>query len=502
MLSARRSLAAGIVAGAAVSSGGAPARAEDLALAYTTPAAPNYLRAAIEEVGLLGLGLVQYTSTRSNEGDWDVRTDWSGVRSKLVWGVASLDDNRFDTNWLTHPGAGFLYYSVARSNRLGVFSSFAISTLASTTWETIGEIREQIALNDVIVTPVSSLSLGESALQLGSFFQRGRRTAPLVALGWLFAPIKSTHDAIDGLTPQGAYVVDDLGFPADVWHRFTIGGSAGVTSQQRGPRSVDERAFVQSELVTVPGYHQAGRRTLVFGAAEVTSLRLGAGVSRGDVVDLAFAASAMPGGWYSKDVEVGPDGRLRGSELLTGLYLSAEYTLHDYDRDGRRPRDRIALVGAGGAVAQTVHAGRLTLRTRLEILGDFAGVEAYALPEYQRASGDLGLTSVMRNHHYYHAYGATVRPRLEAALGRFDAGGEARFDAFRAIDRLAVEGPVPSEVAAADRRVSARTWIGVRPWRHLRVSLSGELGERAGDVGFAHASRTEAGAHLGTELVF
>jgi hypothetical protein len=506
-MEAKRSLSsslAAVIIVVAMSVFATPARADDVdpAFVYTTPAHPVYLRMAVEEIGLLGLGLLQYASTKSNEADWDVRADWPGVRSKVLWDAASFDDNRFDTNWLTHPAAGFLYYSTARGNRLGILPSFGVTVMASAFWEEIGELREQVALNDMVVTPISAVPLGESALQLGAFLHRGRRTPALVALGWLFAPWKSAHDAIDGVTPQGAYVVDDLGLPADVWHRFSIGGSGGRTAQRRGTQAYDVRGFFESELVTIPGYRRDGKRSVFFGSGEVTSTRFQLGASEGEIVDLAFAATTLPVGFYWQDVDAGADGRLRGTEVLAGFHVSAEYMLHDYDRDRRREGDRLALVSAGGSVEQIVHAAGLTVRGRLQILGDFAGVDAYALPEYLRAQGDARLTSVLRHQRYYHAYGATVRPQLDLALSAFDAGADVRFDGFRSIDHVDVEGALEDEAPAADRRISARAWLGVKPWQHLRLFAAGERNERSGSVAAVHAARSEVGVHVGAELVF
>lgn len=76
----------------------AAAQAADPAFFYTTPSPATYVRMSIEELGVLGAGVLQYTSTKSNEADWDVRADWPGVRSKILWAAASFDDNRFDTN--------------------------------------------------------------------------------------------------------------------------------------------------------------------------------------------------------------------------------------------------------------------------------------------------------------------------------------------------------------------------------------------------------------------
>ncbi len=479
-----------------------PAHANDPPFVYTTEADPDYLRMSVEELAILGLGLVQYQSTQSNAQDWDVRVDWPGVRSKLTWEASSFDDNKFDTNWLTHPAAGFLYYSSARGNRLGIVPSFAVTVLASAMWEELGELREQVAINDMIVTPISALPLGESALQLGAFLHRGRRTPLLVALGWILAPWKSAHDAIDGVTPEGAYVVDDLGLPADVWHRFTLGGSAGTTAQQRGTRQYDGRAFFGTDLVTVPGYRREGKRSVVFSSGEVTSTRFRIGASEDRLVDVLFGASAMPVGWFWQDSHADSEGRLRGNETLAGLHVAAEYTLHDYDRDGRRAGDRLALVAIGGSVEETVHYRGLTLSAHLEILGDFAGVDAYALPEYAQARAERGLTSVLRKEHYYHALGGSVRPRLDLAFGSFDFGVDARFDSFRALEHVDVDGALEDEVPAADRRTTARAWFGLTPWKHLRLFVAGERNQRLGSLGTFHASRREAGVHLGTELVF
>ncbi len=494
-----RSVALMVALGAA-----SPGRSDaaDPALVYTTPAKANYLRMTIEEIGILGLGVLQYATVRSNESDWAVAPEWSGLRSKLLWEAAAFDDNRFDTNWLTHPGAGFLYYSAARGNRLGVFPSLGVAALASTVWEEVGELREQVAINDLVVTPLSALPLGESAFQLGTFFHRGRRTPALTALGWIFAPLKSVHDALDGVTPQRSDRVDDLGLPADVWHHFGIGVSAGLNTQQRGSTQYDGRAFIHSDLVTLPGYRREGTRSVAFGSGQVTSIRGQLGASSGGIRDLLLGASAVAAGWYWRDVRLDGEGHLRGSEVLTGFRFLAEYTQHDYDRDGRRPSDRLALVAVGAAVEHTVHVKAMRLTTRLDVLGDFAGVDAYALPGYLGAHDGAGLTSVLRTKQYYHAYGATIRPQLELAIGRFDAGGEARFDGFRSVEKVDAAGPLPHEVSAADRRLSARAWMGVTAARHARLFLLGERNERSGNVGATYASRSELGLYFGTEIVF
>lgn len=474
------------------------------AFRYTTPAERTYLRAAVEEVIILGLGYAQYaTNKKGNAADWDLAPDWSSVEKKLDLSALTFDNNYFDTNWLTHPAAGFLYYSAARGNRLSIPVSFLFATTSSTLWEYFGELREHAAINDLIATPVTGLALGEPALQLGALFQRGRRGPASTALAWMFAPFKSMHDALDGLEPVRAEKFDDLGLPDDVWHRIALGGTVGVTHQRDGVTQGDGRLVARSRIVGIPGYGSAGVRGGWFTGGEVTDLRLQTGVSEGRLVDLVIASHVLPVGHAYQDVRLDEAGRLRGYGIVTGLHVGAEYGRHDWDRDRRRTPDRIALVDGGLTLEGRAHAGGWTFRTGLDGLVNFAGVDAYALPEERLLHSDIHLPSVLRNKDYYHAYGATLRPRVEAEDERFDAGADLRVDWFESIAGADVE-PAATNVRldASDRRILTRAWLGFRPVRHIRISLGGEWAEREGRVTSARASRSEVGMHGGAEVLF
>ncbi len=475
----------------------------DPAFRYTKPASPNYLRAAVEQAIVLGLGYLQYTTDKSNAADWDLTYDWASMRSKLVLDSISFDNNRFPTNWLTHPGAGLAYYTAARSNRLGVLPSFAMAFASSAFWEYVGEWKEQVALNDVIVTPISGMSLAEPLLQIGSLMHRSRQNTGTRIFGWVFAPIKSIHDRLDGLDPKQVDHVDDLGLPAEEHHRFRVGASAGVTHQENGLTQGDGRLRLESRIVALPDYGLAGQHNGWFDSAEVSDLRVRGAISENKIVDFDIEASLLPFGYRWQDVRLDDAGKLHGSSFLAGFHVGTEYGTHDYDRDGRRGIDRIALVGAGTTLEELFHLRGLMLRTRIDVFGSFAGVDAYALPEYERDYGALRLTSVLRYQGYYHAYGATVRPSLEIETGRFDVGGDIRLDFFDSITGLDVEpiARVP-ESPAHDRRIWSRAWLGFSPTKHFRVSLNGEHRQRHGTMPGASATRSEVGGYFGVDLVF
>ncbi|ORC34942.1 hypothetical protein B4O97_11440 [Marispirochaeta aestuarii] len=70
------------------------------------------------------------------------------------------DRSMFLVNQLGHPYQGYAYYAAARANNLNAFESSLVSALGSYTWEVFGE-RATAAVNDLIVTTVGGISLGE-----------------------------------------------------------------------------------------------------------------------------------------------------------------------------------------------------------------------------------------------------------------------------------------------------------------------------------------------------
>lgn len=482
----------------------APADGTDRAFRYTRSVPKDYVRAALEEVLVLGGGLVEYAVNTNNQEDQNLGYTWRDFRGKLVFDTVSFDNNRFGTNWLTHPGAGFLYYQAARSNRLSILESFAISFATATLWELVAELREKVAANDMIVTPVSGFALGEASLQLGSFFHRSRSEAARVVGGFLFAPLKSIDDRFDRLTPLPASRIDDIGLDDDGWHRFTIGGSAGITKQRDGRTWSDGRVEARTRLVTLPGYAREGHHTGAFVAGEVSTLHVSATTSNGRLADIDVGGSVMPAGWYLQHTSIDERGRLRGHGLLTGLLVDAEYTHHDWARSEGGAGNLIATVDAGVGFEHALHAGPLVLRTNADALLAFAGVESIALPAYRRVHGDDGLTSVLARWGYYHATGASLRPRLEATLGAFDFSASMRIDLFRSVKGFDVEGTAGtrSEVVPSDSRTVARVTLGASPSRHVRLHVDAEQRARAGQAGDQTESAMERSLLGGVDIVF
>src|SRR4029077_9722656 len=77
-----------------------------------------YLRTAVEEILLLGLGTAWYWRHPAYSS-WDLHFTWTDWHSKLFsMRQVVFDDDLFTTNGLAHPIAGTLYYQIARGNGL------------------------------------------------------------------------------------------------------------------------------------------------------------------------------------------------------------------------------------------------------------------------------------------------------------------------------------------------------------------------------------------------
>ncbi len=485
---------------------------EFAAFPLLVPHDKHWVRAGLEVGAVVIVGYVDYllnTGARGGlvqAGDekWALRYDWSKLRGKFVGNAYELDANRFGTNYVAHPVAGSVYYQVARSNHLTFGESYLFSVLGSSLWEYFGEIRERVSVNDMIVTPAAGTAIGESMMQLAGFFDRGRRNVPNRVLSFLFAPVKFVNDVADGSVPRRDPVTDALGFPTEPWHRFDVHGGVAATTQgkTRGPNGITPRATytdvrfgLELAVANLPGYRSAGRHARLFDDGNVSSLFARGAVSDGRVVDFLVGTRIVPIGFYFRDARIDRAGHVRGHGALVGLRMSFEYGVHEFDRDGQRPRDLVSVVSPLGIAAEhTVDAGPVRITTGIDVYGAISGVAPYALGDWRAARGDTaGLPTAVRNNGYYHSIGVGASPFLELQWRTLRLEGRMRADTFRAIEGLdEANAIVDRNIDIADRRAFGRAAVAWEPrFAPLRLAFAGEMGTRAGQIGSVHASRDE-----------
>lgn len=477
----------------------------------------HYVRAGLEVGGIVILGFVDYllnTTARggiTREGDqtWDLRYDWNDLRAKLIGTGYTLDSNKFNTNYISHPFAGTVYFQAARSNHLSFGEAWTYAIIGSTTWEFFGEIREKVSVNDMIVTPTAGAAIGEATLQLAGFFDRGSPNAANKILSAIFGPVKALNDVFDGTVPERTKHPDALGFPTEPWHRFVLYAGGGATAQSATAGFAratypDVRFGLELATVNLPGYARAGRHARLFDDGNVSTLSFDAGLSRGDLVHGAFATRVVPIGFYYRDAHTDRSGAVAGQGAIVGFRIGFEYGVHDYDRDRARPRDLISIASPIGIAAEhTFDRGGLRVRTAVDVAGGLAGVQPYALSDYLSTRSPDGLPTATKNNGYYHAYSVTASPSVAVRYGGFEWQGAFRLDTFRAITGLDEEPVDPSLAGMQDRRSTLRTSVAWQPGNGaLRLSLGAERTTRAGDVGPVHASRSESAVSGSVGLVF
>ncbi len=483
-----------------------PAKARDdlSGFPYATPQDKHYLRAAVEVFSVLIIGNVDYLQNTTARGGtlkngdhrWDLRYDWPTFHDKLTGDYYKVDTNHFNTNYISHPFAGTNYYTAARSNHLGVGEALAYAAVGALTWEYFGELREEVSINDAIVTEVAGMGIGEPVMQLRSFFRRSEKNWRNDLLAVVVAPIGAINDFADGGALERSRNLDGNGFTTDVWHRFELFAGGGATWQGRATSASPRGAYadatfgLDTQLKNLPGWERGPDRTAFFDDGNVTSLRFDFTLSDGRMVDGRLETHLVPIGVYAR--RMGNDSR-----SFVGLSGSFEYGVHEFDRDGTRPIDLVAVVSPFGVVAEhEQRLGPLRLRSRMDLYAEFAGVTSYALDDYRFAHrrDDTNLQTVLRQEGYYHALGVTVAPELGVGWGPLDVFGRARLDTWQGIGGFDEnQERIKREIPLADRRMSVTGGAAVTiPGTGLRVGALGRRQVRAGEVGEVRASRSEA----------
>ena len=252
-------------------------------------------------------------------------------------------------------------------------------------------MSEVVSLNDMIVTPLAGVAIGEAWTQLGAFFDRSGPGLGHSILGSFFGPMKSLNDLFDGVSPQRSQSLDEYGFPTNEWHDFDL--HLGLAANFEQPLSSDTgwyssrelRVSLGSRLARLPGYDGEASSNRVFDDANVSSIQLDLAVAQSALVDFRLETEVVMVGHYFRDATRVDYDELWGSGTLIGFACGYEYSVHDYDRDRPRPLDHVASVQPIGIVLEERGAlGHARLLARLQAGLRFGGVSPYALSDYQQ----------------------------------------------------------------------------------------------------------------------
>ena len=458
---------------------------------YTTPTKKNYLRAVLELGALTTVGVAWYTiDVRQGQG---IGYRWQMFQKKLSGTAIAHDDNAFGTNFRGHGLGGNIYYGSARSNHLSIGESFGFAVAGAVLWEYFREIGEIVSVNDLIVTPLTGIGLGEPLTQFSAFFDRQSPSALNRTLGTVFGPLKTINDVLDGSTLSRSST------RRTDWHLFSLAASAAWTrSEFRMPAlsvstHTDYRIDVSERLARLPDYDGAGRHARWFDDANLSGMSLGVAFGAQGLRDFAFAAHFVPFGYYQRDVR-GTADDLHGSGWVLGFRMGYRYLVHEYAAVPQASLDRTAFVEPLGALFEAnIELGDVSLSSHLAVTGIYGGVHPLASDAY--GPNREALQSVLRQFDYYFGAGGQLESSLGLRVLRLDSQLSLLGRSFVCVDEHA-------SLPMSDAWSQLRWTVGYRihPGWALRL-YSDEL-LRTGKLGSARARANEVSAGLEARASF
>jgi len=438
-----------------------------------------------EEGIILGVSLVGYRIVQPpNNGTHPVP-----LRDKLIFapGAWIMDADRLPTNYLGHPGAGLVFYQVARSNRLGVGASLGLTLASAWIWE-LAEHQEPASVHDVVSTAAGGVALGEAFGQLAEWF--GQREGALARLASVvFQLPRAYHDWRD----------DAPAAPPVRWGSADLAAwtSAGASWPRPAGDEAELRLGARARLVrdAEVGAPGAGWRALPGG--DVTSLFGELALGRPGVVEADLQALASLAGLHGRDLDAAGDGQ----DLLATLSLGLDYLRRAEPVPGGWAQDGLAVLRIPGVELVTgLRRGELRAELGLEAALTLGGVRS--LPLLGLGTDLPGAPGVMRIQGYYHGLGGLLAPRASLTAGPLSLRVTWRLDRLRVIERWdASPPPDGGRLALRDERRDLRVEVRWRtPWAGLRLLATAERRDRWGQAGEATASLRDSTALLGVEV--
>lgn len=461
---------------------------------------PDHARMLLETgVYLLGGTVWYFAGQEVNEVDWDLTVDATSLKTKFL-GLSQVrfDNNTFLFNQVYHPLAHAGIHLTARANDMSPFLAFAYVFSASLLWEYIGELREKVSINDMIVSPMTGWAWGEVAYQYGEYFaspeSRGRHLHRAVT-GFFGIP-RVFHDWLDDEKPPS--------FTPPRFHpepRASLVG--GARQYGDGPSEVLTTMEIASKMTVMPGWGTPGRDFQRFRDGNFSDLEASLQFSARQV-EIDVDATATIAGIYGRDIKSVRDGEY-GTEFMIGG--GRGYRL--ISREGANFADRVALAHLFGPTSQArlFLPGGVRVDLGLDAFFDFTAIRTLALDQLTDSYGEQVLDEIRtdtQKHGYYFGWGFTVSPSIAVDLQRARlelATDISRVRSIQGVDRF--QERVTREIILRDLVFETRAALILPlpvPW--LDVRIQGHLEQRRSALDEFNVERTYRELQAGLQSRF
>jgi hypothetical protein len=369
----------------------------------------------------------------------------------------------------------------------------------STIWEYVLEWREKASINDLIVTPLAGVAMGEPFHRLidyaGSAPSGGPwpRTAARYVIGWP----RLVNEAMDGRQEDGL-PPDALGMSAAYWHVFHLTYGFGTAIDNRDDSTLVHGPTFESDIVALPGFLQRGRFHLFFKEGNFTEIRFRLGFEPGEgleELDGWFRAALY--GYYTQDFSHPMHGEGHALSLVIAFTHHQSWLFGD--------KDEYAFVHFPGfGWDEWLAAGRWMFHSQIEASLDFGAIRPVAYLEWRAENPDGTIKSVLASYNYDFDWGASGRLLLSLVYANFEAGlrfSYGRYYSIQGADRF--QEKITLSSSSHDQLIGWRGWFGVIPFPiPLELRAIFETRIHQGWVENVRGSRFERRAWLDLGLTF
>lgn len=422
---------------------------------------PERWRAAFEmSLGLIG-GTVWYWIDDRNVLDWDRPS----LEQRLNGEAWRFDNNGAAINFLFHPLAGGGFYAVGRANHLGVAEAFLYGLGASSLWEYVIEFKERVSINDMIVTPVAGMPIGEFGHKLARYVNDvPARNVSEKVTQWSLGPFVRIHQAVDGYDPPANAPRDALGFSESIWHEFNATYHVGRVIHDSGASWTAQEVGFDGLLVSLPGFRRPVTLERWFWGAEVSRLAFDFAHQRGELDGELFSETLLAG-WYNQRWAQ----PRRGTAWTVATSLGYHYRhSHAFGFD-----DRQGIVHfPGAAIDLFVRNGGLHLDASVRAHADFAGVSTVSYPSWRMLNEDDRVKTIVERERYFYGWGGSAALWGTLGLDPLWARGEVRFGRYQSqqgLDRN--QEAVTHDVELSETIREYDVTLGLRPMPLLGLGL-------------------------------
>lgn len=423
----------------------------------------NYIRAGVENgiIFLLELAFYWYDPD-ANAIDWQ----FINLESKLSTSDAvRFDDNLMRTNFVYHSFAGNTHYLFTRVNGFGVAESFGVAAASSVLYELVLEWRELASINDMIVTPLGGLSVGEFFNQLGDYLNSEpahpevevRQSLGLLARDAAQVTIglpRKVHDAFDDAPKPPPLEADNLGLSSAYHHAFRLHLELATAENEKNAKQQMYGIGGSFELTAMPGFLRPGQfeRWFYDGNFTASEVRYAFG-GRDRDFELRFDTGVA--GWYTQHIVSAPGGR-RG--FANALAIGSGFRYASRDSFGRTDQFGIVHVLRPQEKAWML-LGPARLRLAADLSPDFASLHSAAYEAYAAAYGKDGTRASLARHGYFHGWGISAGAAVGLEVEQASLTGRARYGHYESIDGLERN---EEEITRAQHAVESVTDLGAR----------------------------------------